>query len=236
MTFGIIGAMEEEVIYIKEKMEVLSSRNVAGIQFFIGRMHGKNIVIARCGIGKVNAAVCTQIMVDMFGVDSVINTGVAGSMNNDVHLGDVVISTDLVQHDFDTSAFENEPIGFIPRLGIRFFEADKQLVDTALQSAGAVLSPSGAKAHKGRIASGDQFITENELKAKIAKNFKPLCVEMEGAAIAHTCYLNDMPFIVIRSISDNSDGDTKTYGDYLTVAAKNSSDIVEKIVSSYTPL
>jgi len=233
MTVGIIGAMEEEIVYIKEKMAVLNSRNVAGIQFFAGKMGAQSVVIARCGIGKVNAAVCTQVMVDMFGVDCIINTGVAGSMDQAVHLGDVVISTDLVQHDFDTSAFEGEPLGYIPRLGVRFFEADKALVEAAATAAKAVLEIEGAKAHEGRIASGDQFITETALKEKIKHHFKPLCVEMEGAAIAHACYLNDIPFIVIRAISDNSDGDTKTYENYLSIAARNSSNIVEGIVERY---
>jgi len=233
MIFGIIGAMEEEIIYIKSKMEILDTRNIIGTVVYSGKMNGKNVVLARCGIGKVNAAVCTQMLIDLYNVGCIINTGVAGSMHSNVHLGDVVISTELVQHDFDTTAFEEDEPGFIPRLGVRFFEADKALCGIAYENASSVLSAEGAKAHKGIIATGDQFISDMAAKERIGNIFKPLCVEMEGAAIAHACHLNNIPFIVIRAISDNSDGDTKTYDNYIDIAAKNSSSITEKIIEAY---
>ena len=234
MTFGIIGAMEEEIIYIKSKMEILDTKNIIGTTVYTGKMNSHSVVLARCGIGKVNAAVCTQMLIDLYEVDCVINTGVAGSMNANVHLGDVVISTKLVQHDFDTTAFGGDEPGAIPRLGVKFFEADKTLCDIAHKNANTILACVNAKVHKGIIATGDQFISNAALKEKIAKTFDPLCVEMEGAAIAHACYLNNIPFIVIRAISDNSDGDAKTYDNYIEIAAKNSSSIVEKIVEDYT--
>ena len=233
MTFGIIGAMEEEIIYIKSKMEILITREIIGTTVYAGKINGQNVVLARCGIGKVNAAVCTQMLIDLYNVDCVINTGVAGSMNSNVHLGDVVISTKLVQHDFDATAFGDDELGFIPRLGIKFFEADKNLCNIAFENANDVLAAKGAKAHKGIIATGDQFISDKSVKEKIGKEFSPLCVEMEGAAIAHACFLNNIPFIVIRAISDNSDGDIKVYENYIEIAAKNSSSIVEKIIESY---
>jgi len=233
MTFGIIGAMEEEIIYIKSKMEILNSREIIGTVVYAGKMNGQNVVLARCGIGKVNAAVCTQMLIDLYNVDCVINTGIAGSMNADVHLGDVVISTKLVQHDFDATSFDDDEPGFIPRMGVKFFEADKTLCDLAYENANGVLAALNAKAHKGIIATGDQFIDDTAVKARIAHIFNPLCVEMEGAAIAHACYLNNIAFIVIRAISDNSDGDIKTYENYVDIAAKNSSAIVEKIIEAY---
>ena len=233
MTFGIIGAMEEEIIYIKSKMEILNTRDIIGTTVYAGKMNSRDVVLARCGIGKVNAAVCTQMLIDLYKVDCVINTGIAGSMNADVHLGDVVISTKLVQHDFNTTAFGDDEPGGIPRLGVKFFEADNNLCGIAYENANGVLAAEGAKAHKGTIATGDQFISDATLKEKIGKTFAPLCVEMEGAAIAHACYLNNIPFVVIRAISDNSDGDIEIYENYVEVASKNSSSIVEKIIEGY---
>ena len=236
MTFGIIGAMEEEIIYIKEKMEIIDTKNIIGTTVYRGKLNGNgvDVVLVRCGIGKVNAAVCTQMLIDLYNVGLVINTGVAGSMNKDVHLGDVVISTKLVHHDFDATAFGDDEPGAIPRMGVKFFEADKALCDIAYENATSILSVLNAKAHNGIIATGDQFISDAAVKERIATLFNPLCVEMEGAAIAQACYLNNIPFIVIRAISDNSDGDTNTYDNYLEIAAMNSSSIVEKIIEAYT--
>ncbi|MCL2564309.1 MAG: 5'-methylthioadenosine/adenosylhomocysteine nucleosidase [Defluviitaleaceae bacterium] len=228
MIFGIIGALDEEITHLKSKMEILETEKFAGCEFFSGQLHGKDTVLVKCGIGKVNAAVCTQALIDGYGVDCVINTGAAGSMDEKVGIGDVVISTDLVQHDYDTSTFGDE-IGAIPRLGMKFFEADEALVTAAHLS-----SDKGLKLHKGRIATGDQFIADRDRKDRIKSLFSPLCVEMEGAAIAHACYLNQVPFVVIRSISDNSDGDADiSFEKFVHMAAKNSSLIVEEILRNY---
>jgi len=230
MTFGIIGAMEEEISTLKSKMEIIETKVAAGCEFLKGRLDERDVVLVKCGIGKVNAAICTQALIDSFRVSCVINTGVAGSMDDSVRVCDVVVSTDLVQHDFDTSAFGDDVIGSIPRLGMRFFKADGRLINAAYYT-----KAKGLKLHIGRVATGDQFIADKESKDKIKALFSPLCVEMEGAAIAHACYLNKVPFVVIRSISDNSDGNADmSFENFVHIAAKNSSLIVEEILRNYS--
>ena len=221
--------MDEEITGLKAKMELKGTKELAGCEFYEGLLHERDIVLVKSGIGKVNAAVCTQALIGEYGVDCVINTGAAGSMAPGVGIGDVVISTDLVQHDYDTSTFGDDVIGTIPRLGKRFFEADEGLISAAYSA-----SHKGIKLHKGRIATGDQFIADRERKDRIKSIFAPLCVEMEGAAIAHACYLNKVPFVVIRSISDNSDGDADlSFEKFVHMAAENSSRIVEEILRAY---
>jgi len=229
MVFGIIGAIDEEVAGLKSKMEIIETKTVAGCTFFRGKLQGKDIVLVKCGIGKVNAALCTQALIDGFSPGCVINIGAAGNMSDELGIGDVVVSTDLVQHDFDASAFGKYEIGTISQLGVRFFKADTGLINAALKA-----SIDGHKIHKGRIATGDQFIADESRKERIKTLFEPLCVEMEGAAIAHVCYLNEVPFVVIRSISDNSDGSADiSFEKFILLAAKNSSLIVEEIVKGY---
>ena len=226
--FGIIGAMIEEINALKSKMEVLETVSIAGNEFFRGNLYGCEIVLVKCGIGKVNAALCTQALIDKFSPDYVINTGVAGSMDTSAGIGDIVVSSDLVQHDFDASAFGGCEVGEISRLGIRFFKADDRLIAAALGADAATY-----KMLKGRIATGDQFIAEKERKDRIKELFDPLCVEMEGASIAHVCYLNDVPFVVIRAVSDNADGSADiSFETFLELAALNSSLIVEQILRS----
>ena len=227
MTFAIIGAMDEEIIRLKANMDIQLTKTIAGFEFYKGRLNGRDTVLVKCGIGKVNAALCTQALIDAFAPGCIINTGVAGSMAEGVGIGDVVVSLDLVQHDFDTSTFGDDLIGTIPRLGKRFFEADKALI----QAASAC---KGIKIHKGRIATGDQFIADKGKKDRIRELFSPLCVEMEGAAIAQACYLNNMPFVVIRSISDGSDDDADvSFEKFVHIAAENSSLIVEELLKNY---
>ena len=154
---GIIGAMEEEVISLRRKMELKEVHQIAGMEFYEGTMKDVQVIVVRCGIGKVNAAVCTQILIDRFNPTYIINTGVAGGLHPEVNIGDVVISSDTVEHDMDTTAF-GDPKGVIPRMDNSFFEADNQLVELAKDAANEVL-----KEHKvwvGRIASGDQFVSK----------------------------------------------------------------------------
>lgn len=227
-TIGIIGAMDEEVAYIKEKMDVITVKIMLGLDFVVGRMAGKNIVIVRSGIGKVNAAICAQVLVDHFAVDYIINTGVAGAIYKELAIGDIVISADAVQHDMDTSVF-GDAIGTIPRMPESIFKADEELIKIAME-AGTTLS-SHAKIILGRIASGDQFISTTEGKNKIWNTVKGYCAEMEGGAIAHTCYLNKIPFVIIRSISDNADKQAEmSYEEFVSVAAQNSAELVEKML------
>ena len=199
---GIIGAMEIEVILLKEQMTDVKVTKRAGMEFFEGDLCGTQAVVVRSGVGKVNAAVCTQILADLFNVDCVINTGAAGSLDSRIDIGDFVLATDLVHHDVDATGFGYQP-GEVPQLGCVSFAADESLC-AAAQQAFASLGLK-EKLHRGRIISGDQFIDTAREKHRIKEIFNGLCTEMEGASIAQACYLNDLPFIVIRAISDKAD-------------------------------
>lgn len=227
---GIIGAMDEEVISLKRKMNVTEQREIAGMEFFIGTVGEKEVVVVRCGIGKVNAAVCTQILADIFNVEYVINTGVAGGLNPDLNIGDIVVSSDTVEHDMDASAVGN-PRGEIPRMKKTYFEADQQLIDAA--KAAAENLKGDHKVFVGRIASGDQFICSMKVKEDIYTTFTAYCAEMEGAAIAHTCFLNQIPFVVIRAISDKADQSADVnFEEFVDVAARNASRMIEGILQT----
>ena len=202
MNIGIIGAMEEEVAILKEKMQVEEIVNHAGMEFYKGVLCDKAVVIVRSGIGKVNAAVCTQVLVDKFNVNILINTGVAGSLDAKIDIGDIVVSTDLVEHDMDTSVF-GDPIGQVPRMDTFSFPADEKLVALAVATNEEV-NPD-IKTFTGRIVSGDQFVSSAEVKEKLVSSFQATCTEMEGAAIAHAAYLNKISCVIIRAISDKAD-------------------------------
>ncbi|MCL2864469.1 MAG: 5'-methylthioadenosine/adenosylhomocysteine nucleosidase [Lachnospiraceae bacterium] len=203
---GIIGAMAGEVAHFKELMEAVQVRGKAGMDFFMGRLVGQDVVVVQSGIGKVNAAVCTQILIDDFQVDTVINSGIAGSLCNRIHIGDVVIATDTVQHDVDASGSgdkEDVP-GQIPGLDTFSFPADvylRELATKACQEVNAEI-----QVFQGRIVSGDQFIADAKHKAWMIDEFAALCTEMEGAAVGQVAYLNRIPYVVIRVISDQADG------------------------------
>lgn len=228
-TLGIIGAMEEEVEILKEKMTIEQVVTAAGMTFYKGRLHDQEIVLARSGVGKVNAAVCAQLMITLFDVDYLVNSGVAGTLNKDLDQGDIVISTDAVQHDFDVTAL-GDPLGEISRLGITYFEADEKLIDVSKKAA-SNLKLKGVNIVEGRVASGDQFIAGGPVQERIQKHFAPSAVEMEGAAIAHVAYLNDVPYVVIRAISDKADGGADlSYSEFLPIAAENASLLLEEII------
>ena len=199
---GIIGAMDEEVAILKESMEVQDTMERAGITFVKGIMSGKEVVVVRSGIGKVNMGICAQILIDCFGVDTLINTGVAGSLDADINIGDIVISTDAVQHDMDVSML-GDPVGQIPRMDTLSFPADEELVKKAV-AANEKANPD-IHTFTGRVASGDQFISDKEVKERIVSLFHPMCVEMEGAGIAQAAYLNKVSYVIIRAISDKAD-------------------------------
>lgn len=220
--------MDEEIALLKEKTEVTQVEHLVGLEFFQGMLHDKEIVLVRCGIGKVNAAACTQALIDHYGVDCVINIGVAGAIYHRLNLGDMVISEDAVQHDMDTSSL-GDPIGTIPRMEESYFPADPVLVKLA-KKAGEAMETKPA-VYIGRIASGDQFICTKTGKQRIWNTVGGYCAEMEGASIAHVCYLNQVPFVVIRSISDKADGEAgMNFAEFVHIAAKNSSDLVERIL------
>lgn len=201
-TIGIIGAMEEEVAILKEKMSEVTVLEKAGMEFFKGILGGQQVVIVRSGIGKVNAGICTQILADVFQVNAVINTGIAGSLKVEINIGDIVLSTDTMQHDVNAREFGYE-IGQVPRMDTRTFPADDRLRETALQVCRKV-NPE-IQVFEGRVASGDQFVADKETKEKIIANTQAYCTEMEGAAIGQAAYLNGIPYLVIRAISDKAD-------------------------------
>lgn len=199
---GIIGAMEEEVAALKDAMEVQETTEQASMTFCKGILCGKEVVIVRSGIGKVNAGICAQILVDRFKADTLINTGIAGSLDAKIDIGDMVISTDALHHDMDATEF-GYPIGQIPRMEELSFPANEKLLKKAVL-ASEKANPD-IHTFTGRIASGDQFIASREIKDRIVENFHPLCVEMEGAGIAQAAYLNQVSYVIIRAISDKAD-------------------------------
>lgn len=228
---GIIGAMDEEVSKLKEAMENVEICTKASMDFYKGAMCGKDVVVVRSGIGKVNAGICTQILVDIYGVDAVINTGIAGSLNASIDIGDVVLSTDTLQHDMDATGFGYEP-GVIPRMDTSIFVADDKL--RALAKASCEKVNPDIKVFEGRVVSGDQFISDKTKKTYIEENFKGYCTEMEGAAIAQAAYLNNIPFLIIRAISDKADDSaTVDYPTFEAKAIEHSVKLVKHMVANY---
>lgn len=199
---GIIGAMDIEVDALKEQMADVTRVNKASMEFYQGKLNGKDVVVVRSGIGKVNAAVCTQILADVFEAEAVINTGIAGSLRNEINIGDIVVSTDALQHDMDAVKF-GYPKGQIPGMKVFSFVANAALRETAVRVCQKV-NPD-IQVFEGRVVSGDQFVAGAEKKNEIIKEFAGYCTEMEGAAIAQTAYLNGIPFVVVRAISDKAD-------------------------------
>jgi adenosylhomocysteine nucleosidase len=197
--------MDEEVDALIEAMESTGGAvTKAGMVFHAGVLRGVEAVVVRSGIGKVNAAVCAQILIDDYHVDALVQSGIAGSLNKDIHIGDVVLSRDTVHHDVQAGAFGYPP-GQIPRMDTFAFEADAKLLAAAQRSAAKALPD--VPVHVGRVLSGDIFIKDQEHKDRIAQTLHGDAVEMEGAAVGQAAYLNNTPYLVIRVISDNADQD-----------------------------
>ena len=207
--------MELEVEALKEQMDVKNIVEKASMKFYEGTLRGKDVVIVQCGIGKVNAGICVQILADLFQVDAVINTGVAGSLRAEINIGDIVVSTDACEHDMDVTALGYKQ-GIIPQMKESFFKADRQLVEAAIEVCREV-NPD-INVYEGRVLSGDQFISGEEIKNKLIDLFDGFCTEMEGAAIAQAAWLNQIPFVIIRAISDKADG--SAHMDYSEFEAK----------------
>lgn len=217
---GIIGAMEVEVAALKEKMENVKITRKAMMEFNEGVIAGKRVVVVRSGIGKVNAAVCTQILVDDFQAEVVINTGIAGSLNADINIGDIVLSTDVLHHDMDATGF-GYPKGQIPQMEEFSFPADEKLRKLAAEVCKEV-NPE-ISVFEGRICSGDQFISDKGVKDAIVSEFAGYATEMEGAAIGQSAYLNGIPFLVVRAISDKADGSANMdYAEFEMAAIEHS--------------
>ena len=212
--------MEIEVATLKQMMEEKETVTRAGMEFCLGKLRGFPAVVVRSGVGKVNAAVCTQILIDRFKVDAVVNTGVAGSLDADIDIGDIVVSSDVMHHDVDATLFGYAP-GEVPQLGVEAFTADDRLIGLVIKACSHARLP--LKVHKGRVVSGDQFIFSREKKEDLARIFKARCTEMEGAAIAQTAWLSDIPFVIVRAISDKADESAKMdYPSFEVMAAERS--------------
>lgn len=228
---GIICAMEIEVEGVLNLMEDKEEFDFAGATFTKGTIHGKDVVVTQCGIGKVNAAVTTQVMIDRFCPSSIINSGVAGALDKRLKVGDVVISVDAVEHDYDTTAF-GDPIGLIcykdeQRVDI---PADEKLCLALLR---ACENLENTTVLTGRIATGDQFISETEKRLSIGEEFSALACEMEGGAVGHACYRNGVPFVILRCISDDLTNSTSMdYEIFKGVAAAKTTAILSEFIEN----
>ena len=223
---GIIGAMDVEVAILKEKMTDKTVTNVGKMSFHAGKLAGCDVVVAQCGVGKVHAAMCAQTLCSMFGVTHLVNTGIAGSLDNDLDIGDVVVSRDVMQHDFDCYHF-GYPMCKIPGLDVVAFPADEKLIDMAF-AASEALKPGHTKI--GRVATGDQFVAAQELKNRIIERTSANCTEMEGGAIAQVSYENQVPFVILRAISDKADHSAEMdYPTFERMAAEHCAAVTEAL-------
>jgi len=228
-SMGIICAMDSEAAHVLSLMTIEKEEKISGMVFREGTLYGKHIVLVRCGIGKVNAAACAQTLCTVFKIDQLVNIGVAGTVRRGIKQGDIVISTDAIQHDYDITPLGLKP-GEIGNMHIAAFKASKDLIALAKKAANASHLNDIAIC-EGRIASGDQFIAGGPRMDAIKETFDPYAVEMEGAAIAHIAYLNEIPFVIIRSISDKADGEASlSYEEFLPIAAKNAGLLMENMI------
>ena len=231
MKIGIIGAMELEVAALKQELTQASCCEVAGMKFFDGMLEQASVVVVQCGVGKVNAAICVQILHDLFKVTHVINTGVAGGLNDKLDIGDILISSAALQHDMNV-----EPLGYapgqVPGLDTLSFPADEKMKQDAIASCERVNKD--IHVMEGLVVSGDQFISDKARKEFILNTFAGDCTEMEGAAIAQAAYLNQIPFLIIRAISDKADDSaTEDYPTFEAKAIAHSVKLVQAIVAGY---
>lgn len=227
---GIITAMAEEFTVIEELMKNIEVIEKYNLKFYCGSINEKKVVLVECGVGKVNSARATQMMLDIFDIEYMINVGVAGSLNNNLEIGDIVIGKKLVQHDFDITA-AGHPKGYISKeIGKELF-SDSKLVKECENIIKNDLKEVNAKI--GTIATGDVFCQEVALKDEIVKEFNADCVEMEGAAIAQVAYLSNTPFIIIRSISDSPNEENQIdFNKYLKMAASRCAIFVEELMKT----
>ncbi|MBQ3118152.1 MAG: 5'-methylthioadenosine/adenosylhomocysteine nucleosidase [Clostridia bacterium] len=226
---GIIGAMGIEIRALADLLEDKKSKTFSGVEYMSGKIYGKDVVLAVCGIGKVFAAICAQTMILKYNPDVIINTGVAGTLSDKLSIGDIAIADSVVQHDMDTSPL-GDPVGLLSGINIVKIPADKDTV-TKIESC---VKETGANYEIGTIASGDQFLASNDVKTRIVKNFGAIAGEMEGGAIGHVCYVNNKPFCVLRAISDCADGSgAENYMEFLSHAAENATMIMARFIKEY---
>lgn len=226
---GIIGAMDEEVDSLKGAMKNAKTTIAGGMEFYEGTLDGEQVVIVKCGIGKVNAGSCAQLLISVFHVDRIINTGVAGSLDASIDIGDIVVSTDAVQHDFDLT-----PIGYAPGQ-LDGMEKAALLADEDMRKSAVKAVKECApevQVFEGRVCTGDQFIASDEKKKAITGEFGGLCCEMEGGAIAQICSQSGVPFVIIRAISDKADGSAEmSYTEFEQAAAVHCANITRYMIS-----
>ena len=237
-TVGIIGALDTEITLLKLHLKDTSTSRTAGMAFYSGKLNNIPVVIVKCGVGKVSAGICAQLLITKYKVGSIINTGIAGAISPRLKVFDLVVSDDAMYHDVDLTAFGRVP-GALPNMP-KAFAANSNMVMAAKNAFSDIINGKsdtkavfheGAHIYNGRIASGDQFISSQERKDQIEEIASPLCVEMEGAAIAQACYMNSVPFVIIRAISDNADDSgQETYNFNETEAAEMSAALVEKML------
>lgn len=225
---GIIGAMGVEVEGLKALMEGKVSQKISGVEFTRGKINGNNVVVAACGIGKVFAGICAEIMILRYGPDYIINTGVGGTLTDKLSIGNIAVASDVVQHDMDTTAL-GDPAGLISGINVVNINCDEKLVGLISKAA----EKEGHQYCVGTIASGDSFIADNERKKRIVDTFGAIACEMEGAAIGQVCYVNGIPFAVIRAISDDADGNAhENYPQFLKEAAEHSVNVLLRVIKS----
>ena len=226
---GIIGAMDEEVTSLKAAIKNPKTTTVADMVFYEGKLDGADVVVVQCGMGKVNAGICANTLINDFGCTRVINTGVAGSLDAQIDIGDIVVSTDAVQHDFTVEAIGFQK-GEIPYTGLYAFPADEAMRKAAVEAVRAAAPE--ISVFEGRVCSGDQFVSSKEQRNKIITDFGGMCCEMEGGAIAQVCYLNHTPFVIIRAISDKADESVEmSYEEFKVSAAKHCADVVRYMIT-----
>lgn len=226
---GIIGALDEEVKNLVAALESHECERVGMIDFHTGILYGKRVAVARCGVGKVFAAVCCEAMILKYSPSLVVNTGVGGALGKGISTADVVVADKLCQHDMDTSPL-GDPKGLISGINIIYFDADARAVKILCDAAREI----SVNAFVGTVASGDKFISATEDKERIVSEFSAICCEMEGAAIAQVAFVNSTPFAVVRAISDSADGTaTMDYPTFLPIAARNSTALTLALVKNY---
>ena len=220
-TIGIIGAMPSELADIRNTLKDAEVKHISGFDFYINEVAGKKVINACCGIAKVNAALCAQVLIDNFKPDAVINAGIAGGMDSSIKVCDIVVSNEVLPHDLDLHFLKDYP----PYCGI--FKADKNLIDTAVN----ICTKQGVKSFVGRIVSGEAFITDTAVKNGIKDKFDPFAVDMESAAVGHCAYLNEVPFVSVRCISDNADDEgAMSFDEFEKIAARRVADVVLEMV------
>ena len=228
-TIGIIGALEEEVRELIARLEGHETEHIGGVLFHTGMLEGKSVVIAKCGVGKVFAALTAEAMIIRYSPELIINTGVGGALKKGISATDILVADRLVQHDMDTSPL-GDPKGLISGINVVYFEADKRAVALARAAADKL----GIVNHTGTVASGDVFVSKKAQKERIVSEFSASVCEMEGAAIAHVAYVNKTAFAIIRAISDSADeGSSMDYMEFLPIAAKNGAAITLEVCKSW---